>query len=288
MSISNDESAISDTTGAHEPRRIVVIGAGPAGLTAAYEFMKLGAAADVTILESDTVVGGISQTVQRDGWRFDIGGHRFFTKVKVVDELWDEILAPETMLDRPRQSRILYRGKLYEYPLVPMNALRNLGPVEAVRASLSYVWARVHPPKNQDNLEGFYTARFGWRLYEHFFKTYTEKVWGVPPSELSADWGAQRVKDLSIVRAVLEALKPKRCAARVTRRRGHEPDRGVQVPEVRPGNDVGDRGREGHRRRRRARVRPAGHAHRARRARCVRGRRGRRRGHASTSTRART
>ena len=133
MSISNDESAISDTTGAHEPRRIVVIGAGPAGLTAAYEFMKLGAAADVTILESDTVVGGISQTVQRDGWRFDIGGHRFFTKVKVVDELWDEILAPETMLDRPRQSRILYRGKLYDYPLVPMNALRNLGPVEAVQ-----------------------------------------------------------------------------------------------------------------------------------------------------------
>jgi protoporphyrinogen oxidase len=209
VSISNNEPN-SDPTGARAPRQIVVIGSGPAGLTAAYEFMKLDEAASVTILESDTVVGGISQTVQRDGWRFDIGGHRFFTKVKVVDELWDEILDPETMLDRPRQSRILYRGKLYEYPLVPMNALRNLGPVEAVQCVGSYVWARVRPPKNQDNLEGFYTARFGRRLYEHFFKAYTEKVWGVPPSELSADWGAQRVKDLSIVRAVFEAMKPKR------------------------------------------------------------------------------
>lgn len=187
-----------------------MIGAGPAGLTAAYELMKAGRASDVTILESDSVVGGISQTVVRDGWRFDIGGHRFFTKVRAVDELWDEILAPETMLLRPRQSRMLYRGKLYDYPLVPMNVLRNLGPVEAVRCVASYLWVRVHPPKNQDNLEGFYAARFGWRLYEHFFKTYTEKVWGVPVTELSADWGAQRVKDLSLGRAVVEAFKPKR------------------------------------------------------------------------------
>ena len=189
-----------------------MIGAGPAGLTAAYELMKLGHADRVTILESDTVVGGISQTVERDGWRFDIGGHRFFTKVQVVDELWDEILAPEKMMDRPRQSRMLYRGKLYEYPLVPLNALRNLGPIEAVRCAASYFWVRIHPPKNRDTLEGFYAARFGWRLYRHFFKTYTEKVWGVPATELSADWGAQRVKDLSLFRAVVEALKPKRFA----------------------------------------------------------------------------
>ena len=204
---------MADVTGGsngQRPRAVVVIGAGPAGLTAAYEFMKQGRADEVTILESTDVVGGISQTVQRDGWRFDIGGHRFFTKVTEVDELWDEILAPETMLDRPRQSRMLYRGKLYDYPLVPMNVLRNLGPVEAVRCVASYLWARVHPPKNQDNLEGFYAARFGWRLYRHFFKTYTEKVWGVPVTELSADWGAQRVKDLSLGRAVVEALKPKR------------------------------------------------------------------------------
>jgi len=188
---------------------VVVIGAGPAGLTAAFEMMKAGAAASVTILEADSVVGGISQTVQRDGWRFDIGGHRFFTKVTPVDALWDEILAPETMMERPRQSRALYRGKLYDYPLRPMNALRNLGPVEAVRCAGSYAWVRVKPPKNQHTLEGFYVARFGRRLYQHLFKTYTEKVWGVPPAELSADWGAQRVKDLSLFKAVWEAMKPK-------------------------------------------------------------------------------
>jgi protoporphyrinogen oxidase len=164
----------------------------------------------VTVLESTDVVGGISQTVQRDGWRFDLGGHRFFTKVTAVDELWDEILAPETMLNRPRQSRALYRGKLYDYPLSPLNALRNLGPIEAVWCAGSYVWARIRPPKNQDNLEGFFISRFGRRLYQHLFKTYTEKVWGVPVTSLSADWGAQRVKDLSLFNAVWEAVKPKR------------------------------------------------------------------------------
>src|SRR6476661_94403 len=207
------ERQLADTNGGSarpEPRAVWVIGAGPAGLTAAYELMKAGHADEVTILESTDVVGGISQTVQRNGWRFDLGGHRFFTKVTEVNELWNEILAPETMLDRPRQSRMLYRGKLYDYPLVPMNVMRNLGPIEATRCVLSYFWARVRPPKNQDNLEGFYAARFGWRLYRHFFKTYTEKVWGVPVTELSADWGAQRVKDLSLFRAVAEALKPKR------------------------------------------------------------------------------
>jgi protoporphyrinogen oxidase len=188
---------------------VVVIGAGPAGLTAAYMLAKAGRAAGVTILESDDVVGGISRTVVRDGWRFDIGGHRFFTKVAAVDDLWFEILGSENFLQRPRQSRILYRGKLYDYPLVPMNVLKNLGPLEAVRCVLSYLWVLIHPPRNRDTLEGFYVSRFGWRLYEHLFKTYTEKVWGVPPSELSADWGAQRVKNLSLFRAAFEALKPK-------------------------------------------------------------------------------
>src|SRR4051812_20276154 len=196
-----------------DDRRVVVIGAGPAGLTAAYKIMKAGDAHNVTILESDAIVGGISRTEQRDGWRFDIGGHRFFTKVTQVDELWWEILGAENFLTRPRQSRIFYRGKLIDYPLVPMNALRSLGLVEAIRCGFSYLWVRVHPPKNLDTLEGFVASRFGWRLYGHFFKAYNEKVWGVPASEISSDWGAQRIKDLSLFRAVWEAIKPKRKGA---------------------------------------------------------------------------
>jgi protoporphyrinogen oxidase len=203
------------TAGVSNPKlSVVIIGAGPAGLTAAYQLMKAGDADRVTILEADDVVGGISRTVERDGWRFDIGGHRFFTKVRAVDDLWWEILGAENFLSRPRQSRIFYQGKLYDYPLVAMNALRNLGPIEALRCVASYLWVRVRPPKNQDTLEGFIARRFGWRLYRHFFKTYNEKVWGVSASELSADWGAQRIKDLSLFRAVWDAVRPKRLAPR--------------------------------------------------------------------------
>src|SRR5258708_34265434 len=117
---------------------VVVIGAGPAGLTAAYQLSKRGAPS--TILEADTVVGGISRTVERDGWRFDIGGHRFFTKVQPVEDLGHEILPDEDFLLRPRKSRIYYGGKFYDYPLKATNALRNLGVIEAVRCVLSYVW----------------------------------------------------------------------------------------------------------------------------------------------------
>ena len=119
----------------------VIVGAGPAGLTAAYQLGKAGVLA--TVLEADTVVGGISRTAVRDGWRFDIGGHRFFTKVRAVSDLWHEILEPEDFLVRPRMSRIFYRGKFYDYPLRAMNALRNLGVLEAVRCVLSYVWVRI-------------------------------------------------------------------------------------------------------------------------------------------------
>src|SRR5689334_24489156 len=188
--------------------KVVIIGAGPAGLTAAYQLMKAGHTC--TILESDTVVGGISRSVEREGWRFDIGGHRFFTKVKPVDDLWWEILGPDDFLRRPRMSRIYYRNKFLDYPIRPMNALKALGPVEAVRIVGSYIWVRIHPPKNQHMLEGFYAARFGWRLYGHLFKTYNEKVWGIPTAEMSADFGAQRVKDLSLFRAAWEAVKPKK------------------------------------------------------------------------------
>jgi len=195
------------TTEPTESPNVVIIGAGPAGLTAAYMLTKRGVTS--TVLESDTVVGGISRTTEREGWRFDIGGHRFFTKVKPVEDLWFEILGPDDFLRRPRLSRVYYRGKFYDYPLVPMKALRTLGPVEAFRCGLSYLWVRIHPPKDKSTLEGFVASRFGWRLYRHFFKTQSEKVWGVPCTEIQADWGAQRIKNLSLFRAVWEALKPK-------------------------------------------------------------------------------
>ncbi len=200
------------TGGAAEPTAVVIIGAGPAGLTAAYQLSKRGHTA--TILEADDIVGGISRTVERDGWRFDIGGHRFFTKVREVDDLWFEILGADEFLQRPRMSRILYRGKLYDYPLKPLNALRNLGPVEAVRCVSSYGWAKVRPPKDTSNLEGFYVSQFGWRLYEHFFRRYNEKVWGVPTREMSADFGAQRSKGMSLMTAITDGMTPRWVKAR--------------------------------------------------------------------------
>jgi Protoporphyrinogen oxidase len=201
----------SDSTPPASPA-VVIIGAGPAGLTAAYQLSKSGRTA--TILEADDIVGGISRTVERDGWRFDIGGHRFFTKVRDVDDLWFEILGADEFLQRPRMSRILYRGKLYDYPLKPLNALRNLGPVEAVRCVSSYGWAKVRPPKDTSNLEGFYVSQFGWRLYEHFFRRYNEKVWGVPTREMSADFGAQRSKGMSLMTAISDGMTPKWVKAR--------------------------------------------------------------------------
>jgi len=206
------DEAVAETPPESTAPAIVIIGAGPAGLTAAYMLGKRGVSS--TVLEADSVVGGISRTAERDGWRFDIGGHRFFTKVKAVEDVWFEILGPDDFLRRPRLSRIYYRGKFYDYPIVPMNALRNLGFVEAVRCGLSYIWVRIRPPKDKSTLEGFVASRFGWRLYEHFFKTQSEKVWGVPCTEIQADWGAQRIKDLSLFRALWEAVKPKRFKAK--------------------------------------------------------------------------
>jgi protoporphyrinogen oxidase len=193
---------------------VVVIGAGPAGLTAAYELVKAGD--PVVVAEADDVVGGISRTVEREGWRFDIGGHRFFTKVRPVEALWHEILPEEDFLLRPRKSRIFYEGKYYDYPLRPANALRNAGPFKAVQWGLSYLWARVRPPKDQTNYEGWLVARFGWRLYRTFFKTYTEKVWGIPVSDMPADFAAQRVKNLDLGKAIVNALTPKRNQTEIT------------------------------------------------------------------------
>jgi len=186
---------------------IVIIGAGPAGLTAAYQLSKRGVTS--TVLESDSVVGGISRTAERDGWRFDIGGHRFFTKVQAVEDLWHEILSDDDFLLRPRMSRMFYKGKYYDYPLKPLNAFFNLGPIESLFCMVSYAWAQVRPPKDQRFLEGWISARFGKRLYQHFFKSYNEKLWGRPAAEISADFAAQRIKNLTILNALTSAIKPK-------------------------------------------------------------------------------
>ena len=192
----------------------LIVGAGPAGLTAALEFLDRGVAP--LVLESDSVVGGISRTVERNGWRFDIGGHRFFTKVARVDAFWHRNLPPEDFLKRPRLSRIFYKKKFFDYPLKPINALSGLGIFESIRCIFSYFLVRIRPPRDMSNFEGWTAARFGWRLYRIFFKTYTEKVWGVPANEIQADWAAQRIKNLSLLKAITNAIIPTRRPTTVT------------------------------------------------------------------------
>jgi protoporphyrinogen oxidase len=187
---------------------VVVVGAGPAGLTAAYLLAKKGI--PVTVLESDPVyVGGISRTARYKGFHFDIGGHRFFSKSREVEDFWTEIL-PDDMLERPRSSRIYYAGKFFAYPLKGGEALRKLGIVEAARCVLSYLKARIAPIADPKSFEDWVTNQFGKRLFSIFFKTYTEKVWGMSCSEISADWAAQRIKGLSLGGAIANALLPRR------------------------------------------------------------------------------
>ncbi|HUZ89804.1 MAG TPA: NAD(P)/FAD-dependent oxidoreductase [Candidatus Acidoferrales bacterium] len=186
----------------------LILGAGPAGLTAAYELHKLGL--DSTVLEADPrYVGGIARTIEYHGYRFDIGGHRFFSKNSEIESLWTEILGAE-MLTRRRLSRIYYRGRYFDYPLRAMNAFWGLGPLETARCILSYAVARARPVRPAASLEDWVSNQFGKRLFGIFFKTYTEKVWGIPTSELSADWAAQRIKGLSLPQVLREALLPKR------------------------------------------------------------------------------
>jgi protoporphyrinogen oxidase len=182
---------------------VLVIGAGPAGLTAAYESSKLGLGA--TVLEMDQQVGGLARTVTYRDFRFDIGGHRFFTKVPYVRQIWNDLLGDDFLL-RSRLSRIYYRERFFDYPLKVTNALWNLGPLESCLVGLSYLRAKLAAHKQDRNFEEWVSHRFGTRLYHIFFKTYTEKVWGISCREISADWAAQRIRNLSFKKALLNAI----------------------------------------------------------------------------------
>src|SRR4029077_7017127 len=188
--------------------RVVIIGGGPAGLTAGYLLSK--EEVDVVVLEADPVyVGGISRTVTYKGFHFDIGGHRFFSKSKAVEDLWTEIL-PNDMFVRRRSSRIFYNGKFFSYPLKPFEALFKLGIFRSALCVLSWMKARLFPVHDPRNFEDWVSNQFGKRLFNTFFKSYTEKVWGMCCKEISADWAAQRIKGLSLGSAIKNALIPQR------------------------------------------------------------------------------
>ncbi|HVD40372.1 MAG TPA: NAD(P)/FAD-dependent oxidoreductase [Solirubrobacterales bacterium] len=186
-----------------ESAPVAVLGAGPAGLTAAYRLVQRGV--PVVVFEVDDEVGGLARTVVRDGYRFDLGGHRFFTKSEEVQELWEELLGPE-LLVRPRLSRIYWRGRFIEYPLRPADVFAKVGPLELARSLASYARARLGRRDEAETYEEWVSDRFGRRLFELFFKTYTEKVWGVGTDELRAEWAAQRIADLSLASALRAAL----------------------------------------------------------------------------------
>ena len=176
----------------------------PAGLTAACLLSRNQV--PVTVLEADPVyVGGISRTARYKGFHFDIGGHRFFSKSKIVEDLWTELL-PNDLLHRPRSSKIYYRGKFYSYPLRAGEALRNLGVLEAARCVGSYARAKIAPIRDPANFEDWVSNHFGARLYRIFFKTYTEKVWGMSCREISADWAKQRITLLNLRDTILKTL----------------------------------------------------------------------------------
>ncbi|WP_374531707.1 NAD(P)/FAD-dependent oxidoreductase [Novosphingobium sp.] len=204
--------AVTGFPGAHNaaPQRektvdVAIIGAGPAGLTAGYLLTKAGLS--VAVIEKDAhYVGGISRTVEHEGYRFDIGGHRFFSKSQAVVDLWNEIL-PDDFIQRPRMSRIYYEGKFYSYPLRAFEALWNLGVVRSTLCMVSFAKAKAFPNKRVKSFEDWTVNQFGHKLYSIFFKTYTEKVWGMPCDEMSTDWAAQRIKGLSLWGAVVDGLK---------------------------------------------------------------------------------
>jgi len=202
MTTSLPETPIADA-GPEGRKPTLVLGGGPAGLTAGYLLAKREL--PVVVVEADDQVGGLAKTVERDGYRFDLGGHRFFTKAKEVERLWFEVLDDEFLL-RPRMSRIYWNGKFLDYPLRGPDVIKKLGPVELTRVFASYLAATTRKKGNEKSLEEWVSNRFGRRLFELFFKSYTEKVWGVSTSELRAEWAAQRIKGLSFASAAKAAF----------------------------------------------------------------------------------
>lgn len=191
-----------------QDKQVVIIGAGPAGLTAAYELTKHNIRP--IVVEQSEKVGGLARTENYKGYSFDMGGHRFFTKAQAVHKIWQDVLGEDFLL-RPRISRIYYRNKFFNYPLKPLNALFGLGIWQAIRIACSFAWCQIFPSKHEDTFQQWVTNRFGKRLFEIFFKTYTEKVWGISTSVLKAEWAAQRIKDLSFKTALVSMfVKPKR------------------------------------------------------------------------------
>jgi protoporphyrinogen oxidase len=183
--------------------RVVILGAGPAGLTAAYELSNLGVGC--VVLEQEAVVGGLARTVEYKGFRFDIGGHRFYTKVSLVQKIWQEVLGDD-LLTRNRLSRIYYKSRFFQYPLEPFDAFRGLGVIEAFRCGLSFVRSRLFPTLPEYDFATWVSNRFGRRLFETFFKSYTEKVWGMNCREIAAEWAAQRIQGLSLWSLLRDAV----------------------------------------------------------------------------------
>lgn len=182
---------------------VVIMGAGPAGLCAGYELSKNGVRS--LVFEKGALVGGLARTETYRGFRFDVGGHRFYTKVPEIERIWHEVLGDD-LLVRQRMSRIYYNGRFYNYPLRLPNTLGNLGLWESTLILGSYLKSQMQPHAPEETFEHWVINRFGRRLYETFFKTYTEKVWGIPCSTIRADWAAQRIKGLSVRSAVTNAL----------------------------------------------------------------------------------